>query len=167
MKLWMSSFVVWMFLLTSSWLFVVVHGGSSNQRRGPSTLQICNRGLCYNRKEDIIAKTKMMKQDGIDFCVGSGRTRSSSHCDLWTILPQETYEQLQAIECSSKEGCPLPPLPSQEQQDNVSGRHDDMDVLDDIDLDRRRTWTDEAIKGNCYDDHLGHLFDCNLLKRLE
>eukprot|EP00339_Tiarina_fusa_P028312 CAMPEP_0117016822 /NCGR_PEP_ID=MMETSP0472-20121206/13227_1 /TAXON_ID=693140 ORGANISM="Tiarina fusus, Strain LIS" /NCGR_SAMPLE_ID=MMETSP0472 /ASSEMBLY_ACC=CAM_ASM_000603 /LENGTH=147 /DNA_ID=CAMNT_0004721025 /DNA_START=143 /DNA_END=586 /DNA_ORIENTATION=- len=129
-----------------------VHAG------GPTTLQVCNRGLCYNKKEDFNKRNPSLqkKRRGFDVCEGGGE------CELYAILETELFEKLEAVECVD---CPAETL--EHPNDTRADQQYDFETLDELDLDLRRSWRDEPKKGNCYDENLGYLFDCRLIEVLE
>jgi hypothetical protein len=140
------------FLLALASQLEFVHGGG-----GPVTMHVCNRGFCYNKKEDFHRKSPSLqrKRGGLDVCEGGGE------CELYAIL--ETELLLEAVEC--RVDCP--PESLEQPSDTRADLQYDFETLDDLDLDLRRSWEDEPKKGSCYDDDLGYLFDCNLIKILE
>lgn len=127
-----------------------------------STLHVCNRGFCYNKKESWTRNTPSLTQKR------TARLNSCKEpeCDLYEILGSEFLEEEEAIECPN---CP-PPATEDQTTINNAAAYDDFfqcEILEGIDFDERRSWKEEPKKGSCYDKDLGHVFDCNLLQILE
>ena len=143
-----------------------------------ATVHVCNRGFCYNKVEEwaphspsLSARQKKFhphphhhqhphhsRGTVLDSCTGDSKSWEL----YYAILGTELMEEEEAVECID---CPPPKIPmndTKKERLNI-----DWDVLEDEDLDLRRSWKDEPKRGNCYDDELGYLYDCNLVEILE
>jgi hypothetical protein len=123
-----------------------------------STVRVCNRGFCYNKKEDWRRSTPSLhhkKRNGLDFC-------TDTECEVFSILGTDIIEEEEVVECVN-----CPPQQTEQPNDTRPELDVEFEVLEDLDLDKRRSWKEEPKKGSCYDNDLGYLFDCNLIKILE
>ena len=78
-------------------------------------------------------------------------------CEVFSILSTDVVEEQEAIECAN-----CPPQEAVKPSEAVFELDANVEVLEDLDLDRRRSWKDEPQKGSCYDNDLGYLSDCKL-----
>ena len=140
--------------LTVPFASAAVGGGSH------STVQVCNRGFCYTKKEDwTLSPTRLGKRKGggLEFC-------GHNDCEVLSILGSDIVEEEEAIECVN---CAPSPAVEEQPNDTKPELKWSFEILDDMDLDKRRSWKEEPKKGNCYDNELGYMFDCNLVQILE
>jgi hypothetical protein len=132
-------------------VIVSASGGS------PATLHICNRGFCYNKREEIVdlsvSHTLSLNQ--------KKKGNSFSDRELYAILSSELFEDGEAVECLN---CPPP---EEQPNDTTTQMNIEFQTLEDDDLDQRRSWREQPIKGKCMDTELDYLFPCALHQVLE
>lgn len=64
----------------------------------------------------------------------------------------------------------LPASAEIETENDTSTSQDynlEFDILQDDDLDERKSWKEEPKRGKCQDENMGDIFDCNLIEILE
>jgi hypothetical protein len=125
-------------------------------------LHVCNRGFCYNKKDDRTRRggpslQQKKKRGGLNVCTGD-----TANCELYAILGSDFVDEEEAIECLN-----CPSSQQTEQPNDTRPELDNFEILEDVDLDQRRSWKEDPKKGSCYDSDLGYLFDCNLIEMLE
>jgi hypothetical protein len=115
--------------------------------------------LCYNKKEDWTRSSPSLqkkKPGGLNYC------NDTAECELYALLGSDIVEEEEAVACLN---CPT--QQTEQPTDTRAELNMESEILEDIDLDKRRSWKEEPKKGSCYDNDLGYLFDCNLIEILE
>jgi hypothetical protein len=122
-----------------------------------ATLHICNRGFCYNKKQEWTPNNTPSLQNQ-----KRRKPCTEPHCELVHILRGEYVLQQEAMQCLD-----CPPASENDTRSSSQDYNFEFDILQDDDLDERKSWKVEPKRGKCQDENMGDIFDCNLIEILE
>ena len=129
-----------------------------------ATLHVCNRGFCYNKRAEWIPSNTPSLQNQ-----KRRKPCTEPHCELAHILRNEYLLQQEAMECLDCPPASTETKPENENDTSTSSQlyNLEFDILQDVDLDERKSWKEEPKRGKCQDENMGDIFDCNLIEILE